>query len=142
MQSSPSIEMRRNDNMSQVTLRKGYWFCVDHEGNDISMLGSAWSGKEIVYFNNKSVSSFRNNSKLKSEHNFNEDGRAYKVVTNVKSMLRGTLEVTLYCDNELVQTEIVTYAKKGTLLKGIWKYLLVGVIMGGLVGYFDLINRF
>ena len=48
MQYNPSIELQRNDNMSQVTLRKGYWFYFDHEGNDISMHGSAWSGKETI----------------------------------------------------------------------------------------------
>ncbi len=140
--------------MSQVTLRKGYWFYFDHQGNDISMHGSAWSGKETVYFNNKSVSSFRNISKRKSEHCFNENGHAYKVVTHMKSIMRGSLEVALYCDDELVQKESVTYvqkesvtyAQKGDFLKDLWKYLLVGAIIGGLIGffdgYFDLINRF
>lgn len=142
MQYNPSIEIQRNDNMSQVTLRKGYWFYFDHEGNDISMHGSAWSGHETVYFNNKPVSSFRNLSKLKSEHNFTENGHVYKVATNMKSILRGTLEVALYCDDELVQTEGVTWAKKGSFTRGLWKYLLSGLIAGGLIGYFDLINRF
>ena len=142
MQNNLSIEIQRNDNMSQVTLRKGYWFYFDHEGNDISMHGSAWSGKETVYFNNKSVSSFRNVSKRKSEHSFNENGRVYKVTSNMKSILRGSLEVALYCDGVLVQTESVTFATKGYFLKDLWKYLLVGAITGGLIGYFDLINRF
>jgi hypothetical protein len=142
MQYNPSIEIQRKDNMSQVTLRKGYWFYFDHEGNDISMHGSAWSGKETIYFNNKPVSSFRNLIRLKSEHFFNENGREYKVVTNMKSILRGTLEVALYCNDELVQTESVTYAKKGTFIKDLWKYILVGAITGGLIGYFDLINWF
>jgi hypothetical protein len=132
--------------MSQVTLRKGYWFYFDHEGNDISMHGSAWSGKETIYFNNKPVSSFRNLIRLKSEHFFNENGREYKVVTNMKSILRGTLEVALYCNDELVQIESVTYAKKGTFRKdfwkGLWIYILLGAITGGLIGYFDLINWF
>jgi hypothetical protein len=128
--------------MSQVTLRKGYWFYFDHEGNDISMHGSAWSGKETIYFNNKPVSSFRNLIRLKSEHFFNENGREYKVVTNLKSILQGTVEVVLYCDGELVQTESVTYAKKDTFIKDLWKYILVGAITGGLIGYFDLINWF
>jgi hypothetical protein len=142
MQYNPSIEIQRKDNMSQVTLRKGYWFYFDHEGNDISMHGSAWSGKETIYFNNKPVSSFRNLIRLKSEHFFNENGREYKVVTNLKSILQGTVEVVLYCDGELVQTESVTYAKKDTFIKDLWKYILVGAITGGLIGYFDLINWF
>ena len=92
------------------------------------------------------MSSFRNLIRLKSEHFFNENGREYKVVTNMKSILRRTLEVALYCNDELVQIESVTYAKKGTFRKdfwkGLWIYILLGAITGGLIGYFDLINWF
>lgn len=130
----------RNEKMSQVTLRKGYWFYFDHNGNDISMHGSAWSGKETVYFNNKAVSSFRNISSRKSEHKFIENGHQYKLSTNMKSLLRGTLDVSLYCDDLLVKTESVTYTKD--FGKTLPFYILLGVIGGFLAGYFDLASFF
>jgi hypothetical protein len=146
MHYNQTIETQRNDNMSQVTLRKGYWFYFDHKGNDISMHGSAWSGKETVYFNNKAVSSFRNISKRKSEHTFTENGHSYRVATNMEDMLRGTLIVSLYCDEELIKTESVTYSEKGSFTKGFFKHLLiggaVGFVFGALIAHFDLINRF
>jgi hypothetical protein len=147
MQQSTTLPKLSNDKMSQVTLNKGFWFYFEHEGNDISMHGSAWTGKETVYFNNKSVSSFRNLTKLKSEHQFCESGHTYKMITHLSSIMRGTLEVCLFCDDDLLQTESVTLspkdpdaAKGSFFVKGLWKYLLIGGLAGWLIGYFDLVN--
>jgi hypothetical protein len=110
----------RNEKMSQVTLRKGYWFIFEHQGNDISMHGSVWSGKETAYFNNKIVSSYRNINSLKSEHCFHESDHTYKLCSSMKSVLRGTIQVDLYCDDELIETETVSQFSKITLNRVIW----------------------
>lgn len=133
----------RSDNMSQVSLRKGYWFYFDHEGNDISMFGSAWNGKEIVYFNNKPVSEFRNITKLKSQHRFEAKGRQYKVKTEMKSIMRGTLKVTLECDGDIIDSEEVSYSPKGSFRKEFFSknnllFLAACFAIGAALGYFVL----
>ncbi|MGB3725255.1 MAG: hypothetical protein WA981_05770 [Glaciecola sp.] len=150
MQNTSNIQQHNtnnSNNMSQVSLTKGYWFYFDHEGNDISMFGSAWNGKETVFFNNKPVSSFRNLNKLKSEHTFNVNGNHYRVTTEMTSILRGTLVVNFYCNDILIQTEQVSQLEKGTFFKSFKSkkylaFLVLCFIGGGLLGYFDLYNRF
>lgn len=133
----------RNENMSQVSLTKGYWFYFDHEGNDISMFGSVWNGKETVFYNNKAVSSFRNLTKLKSEHSFETNGHNYLITTHVTSILRGTLKVQLFCDGELIETESVSQLEKGNQKKifsnkGFLAFLVVCFCIGAAVGYFNI----
>ena len=143
---NPSIEQheeKRRDKMSQVSLTKGYWFFFEHEGNDISMFGSVWNGKENVSFNNEIVSSFRNLNKFKSEHSFSKNGHNYKVCTHMTNMLRGTLVVSLYCDDELLQTETLSQIGKDKPSKRFFSktflwFLVFGFAVGMLAGYFNL----
>ena len=124
---------QEQDQMSQVSLRKGYWFYFEHEGNDISMFGSVWSGKEKVFFNNKEVSAFRNLTKLKSEHRFETGGHCYELKTHMTSMLKGQLEVSLYCDGELIQTESVAQVSKvnkKSFFLTIGSFLVLGYLFG------------
>ncbi|MFQ3191454.1 MAG: putative membrane protein [Paraglaciecola sp.] len=129
----------RNDKMSQVTLRKGYWFIFEHEANDISLQGSIWTGKETAYFNNKPVSSFRNISNRKSEHTFSEKGHAYKLCTSMTNVLRGTLKVDLYCDDELIQTESVSQFSKMAVKLAVW--ILSALLIVAWFDQFDLFSR-
>lgn len=48
MQYSQTNTNTRKEDMSQVTMRKGFWFYFEHEGHDISVHGSAWSGKDVT----------------------------------------------------------------------------------------------
>lgn len=143
--SAKNTERFTIEKMSQVSLTKGYWFYFDHEGNDISMFGSTWNGKEIVYFNNKPVSSFRNLNKLKSEHTFSANGHEYSVTTEMKSILRGTIEVQVFCDGELIQTESVSQIEKGTFFKSLFStknliFLVVCFCAGFAITYFELFD--
>lgn len=151
MQHNPTINENgttlRKEKMSQVSLRKGYWFYFDHEGNDISMFGSAWNGKETVFFNNRPVSSFRNLTKFKSEHHFSENGHDYSVKTEMTSILRGTLVVKVFCDGELIQTESLSQIGKGKQGKGFFSkeyllFILVCFGVGAAVGYFGISSLF
>ncbi|MFT5815293.1 MAG: hypothetical protein ACI9VT_003065 [Psychroserpens sp.] len=139
MQYTITTDKLRNDKMSQVTLRKGYWFIFEHEANDISMQGSIWTGKETAYFNNKPVSSFRNVSNRKSEHTFSENGHTYKLCTSMTNILRGTLKVDLYCDDELIQTESVSQFSNLGLKLGVWTLSVVLIVAW--FAQFDLFSR-
>ncbi|MFC4700521.1 hypothetical protein ACFO4O_10150 [Glaciecola siphonariae] len=111
------------DQMSQVSLRKGYWFYFEHEGNDISMFGSVYSGKEKVFFNNKEVSAFRNLNNFKSQHSFEKNGHHYEVKTRMTSILKGEIEVSLYCDGELIESDTVAQISRKN-----WKSVLVSFV--------------
>ena len=103
-----SNDQQRENKMSQVSVRNGYWFYFDHEGNDISLCGSIFTGKEKVFFNNKEVSSFRNMNSTKSEHSFEKNGHCYVLKTHQTSILKGEVVVSLFCDDELVQSETLS----------------------------------
>jgi hypothetical protein len=142
MQTTVDHNQSSNEKMSQVSLRKGYWFYFDHEGNDISMYGSAWSGKEKVYFNNKEVSSFRNISSRTSEHCFEQKGHQYKLSTNLTSFLKGSLEVTLYCDDKLIKTEAVSAIGDKKYSWWIGGLFVLGAFAGGYGSYYLLTALF
>jgi hypothetical protein len=123
-----------NDNMSQITLRKGFWFYFDHEGNDISVHGSAWSGKETIYFNNKEVSSSRNLTSFSGTHQFTENQNNYRVEVKVTSLIKGTVETTLFCNDQQIGKESKSYMKQQSRTAH-FRDLLLGVLVGGIVGY-------
>lgn len=132
-QSQASAE-ERNEAMSQVTMRKGYWFYFEHEGHDISVHGSAWSGKEAVYVDNHPVSDIRNLTSLTGEHHFVIDNNQYHLTIKMTSILRGTMEVTLRCNDKIVGVESKSYATK-TNGKKVIKELLILMAAGAVVGY-------
>jgi hypothetical protein len=51
-------------------MRKGFWFYFEHQGHDISVHGSAWSGKETIYMDNHPVSDKRNLTSFTGKHDF------------------------------------------------------------------------
>lgn len=123
-----------NDDMSQITLRKGFWFYFDHEGNDISVHGSAWSGKETVYFNNREVSSSRNLTSLSGIHHFTENKNDYRVEVKVTSLIKGTVETTLFCNDQQIGSESKSYMEHKSRTSHL-RDLLLGVLVGGIAGY-------
>ncbi len=134
-----------NTPMSQVSMRKGFWFYFKHKGNDISVHGSGLTATETVYVNNHPVSIKRNFIHFISKHSFVHDGVSYDVEINVKGIFSKdrNMSVTLFADGELVNVE--TYAfkpNKGGLefvKEDAWKIILAFsglVAIGYFVGYF------
>ena len=99
-----------NTPMSQVSMRKGFWFYFKHKGNDISVHGSGLTATETVYVNNHPVSIKRNFIHFISKHSFVHDGTSYDIEINVKGIFSKdrNMTVTLFADGELVNVE--TYA--------------------------------
>ena len=131
--------------MSQVSMRQGFWFYFTHNGHDISVHGSAWSGKESVYVNNHPVSIKRNLMSFTGEHHFEHDGVKYKVKITVASILRGQIVTELYADGELAGKESLAmtpnehdanYTKKSRIT---FIAIFVGFFLVGMAaGYFGV----
>ena len=103
------------------------------DGDDeIAVLGSGWSGKEIVYFNDNPVSEDRN-IKFTSNHEFTKNGKHYRVVYTVASMMTGEVHCKLYIDDNLVdEQQKAVLVKKG---KSAWKAILIYFVVGMVFGY-------
>jgi hypothetical protein len=113
----------------QVTVKNGYWFFFEDDGNKIAMHGSAISGKETIYVNDEVVSETRN-YKFKSDHLFEINGVEYNVEFKMKSMLKGELLCSLYRENKLLTTESKAYFQKDNktiLLTSLGAGFLVGL---------------
>lgn len=105
IKNTKTIELQGESKMSQVSMLKGYWFYFKHNGNDISVHGSSWSGKEVVYLNNHPVSIKRNITSRKTIHYFSLDGVDYRVEIFLKSFLTGEVETKLYASEECIGSE-------------------------------------
>ncbi|MBT1451528.1 hypothetical protein KJ365_11615 [Glaciecola sp. XM2] len=134
MQYSQTNTNESNEDMSQVTMRKGFWFYFEHEGHDISVHGSAWSGKETVYVDNHPVSDKRNLWSFRGDHDFTIDERQYRVRIVLEEVLRGTVSATLFCNREEIAKESKSYLTKQSSKK-MFIQLLGWVAVGAMFGY-------
>ena len=139
MQYSPITTNERKEKMSQVSMRKGFWFYFEHQGHDISVHGSAWSGKETIYVDNHPVSDQRNLTSFTGTHDFTVDNNEYEVIIKVISIFKGSIEVSLKCNGQIVGKESKTMLEKRNGKK-FAKELIVLMVAGAGVGY--LIGRF
>lgn len=118
MQHNQINDTFKGDTMSQVSMKNGFWFYFNHDGNDISVHGSAWSGKETVYVNNHPVSIKRVLTSRTSIHQFKVNDTDYRIVFKMASITMARLVVSLYANDELVSTEEKAYhANKMSVLK-------------------------
>jgi len=134
MQYSQASAKERNEAMSQVTMRKGFWFYFEHEGHDISVHGSAWSGRETVYVNNHPVSDRRNITSFTGKHDFKIGSKQYHVTVKLVSVMKGTIEVTLCCEDEIIGVESKSYISRANGKK-LTTELLILAFSGAIVGY-------
>jgi hypothetical protein len=133
MKDNLTIDINRDAAMSQVSMKNGYWFYFDHQGNDISMHGSAWSGKETMYVNNHPVSIKRKLFGRLSQHYFTVDDIQYRAEVYLAKFATGEVQVSLYANDVLVAKESKAYlpnAKKTS----IW-VIMLAALLGGVVGY-------
>ncbi len=128
-----SLNEQQSNTMSQVTLRHGYWFYFKHEGLDIILHGSAWSGKETVYVDNHPVSIKRNVLRRTGVHHFTRNGDQYELRLYLQSIVTGNLIVSLYKNAELIEEESKAYLRKGD--RTVW-WRLLGLAVAGLSSAF------
>jgi hypothetical protein len=131
---NPTLIAQDGD-MSQVSMKNGFWFYFEYEGNDISVHGSAWSGKEVVYVNNHPVSIKRNIFSRQSTHHFSVAGKPARIEYHLVKLLTGELSVSLYVDDVLIVNESKAYRpKKASGPKAI-AIIVLSAMAGGLFGY-------
>jgi len=117
--------------MSDRSLTNGFWFYFDVGEDQIAVHGSAWSGKEVVYFNDDPISETRN-VKFRSEHEFKKNGKQYKIIFLVESMLKSNLRCALYVDGKQhdVQTKGMLKGNNKEIGKAIFVYFVIGMVFG------------
>ena len=115
-----------------ISPTKGYWFYFQDGEDEIAVFGSGWSGKEIVYFNDNPVSESRN-MKFKSIHEFTANGKHYRIVYEVVSMLKGQVKCKLFINDEQTdEQDKAVLVKEGRMS---WTALIVSFIIGMALGY-------
>jgi hypothetical protein len=119
-------------NMSTVTIRNGYWFFFEDQGTEIAVNASAFSGKETVYMNDNPVSEKRSMGVI-SLHNFQYNGKHYRIKFDVLNILTQKIECTLYVDGKIHSTETKAYITGGW--KGFVKQFFSWVGFGALTGF-------
>jgi hypothetical protein len=87
-----------------IGLRRGIRAFFDVDDITISFWGSAWTGLEVVRVDDRIVSRKRS-LRFVTRHRFEHAGIGYEVVFRVISLLRGAMEIELYRNGELIDSD-------------------------------------
>ncbi|WP_339721180.1 hypothetical protein [uncultured Paraglaciecola sp.] len=122
--------------MSKVTIKEGFWFFFEDEGIEITANASTFSGKETVYVNDNPVSEKRSYGTL-SLHNFQYNGKHYRVKFDVLNIWTQKVECTLSIDGTVQFTETKAYINGGVwgFLRQLGVWIGIGVTLGLVVGF-------
>jgi hypothetical protein len=93
-------------------LRRGIRAFFDVDDITISFWGSAWTGQEVVRIDDRVVSRKRS-LRFVTRHSFEHAGNRYEIVFRVVSMLRGEMEIELYRNGQLIDSDSVRQNKLG-----------------------------
>ncbi|HMA98058.1 MAG TPA: hypothetical protein VKO38_01240 [Wenzhouxiangella sp.] len=121
-------------------LRRGIRAFFDVDDITISFWGSAWTGREVVRIDDRVVSSKRS-LRFVTRHSFEHAGNRYEIVFRVVSMLRGQMEIELYRNGELIDSDSAQQNKLGidpkTGQSSLWRlvaqlapFFVVGMAVG------------
>jgi len=110
-----------------VNLRRGIRAFFDIDDITISFWGSAWTGLEVVEIDDRTVSRKRS-LRFLTRHQFEHAGVRYEVVFRVISLLRGEMEIELYRNGELIDSDRARQNKMGINPKtggfSVWRAVL------------------
>jgi hypothetical protein len=73
--------------MTQITMRQGLWCHLQHEGHNIAVHCSLWSGKEVVYVDDHPVSEHRNLFRFTGRHALRLNKQDYTLEVEVENPL-------------------------------------------------------
>jgi len=119
--------------VSEVGYRDGYHFKFELDGYKIHAHGSAKSGKEQIFINDKEIAEKRSFGR-KSILNFVLDENTYEIEFNMVNLLTGELHCSLIKNGTHIKTQkksLKRYYQIGSKRTLFWL-----VCIGGLVGYF------
>jgi hypothetical protein len=128
-------------NMSQVSIKDGFWFFFEDKEIEIAANASTFSGKETVYVNDNPVSEKRNYGTL-SLHNVQYMGKHYRLKFDVINIWTQKIECSLSIDGKIQFTETKAYIAGGVWgflkLLGFWigVGITVSFVAGFLISYF------
>ncbi|NBB93730.1 MAG: hypothetical protein GVY32_11240 [Gammaproteobacteria bacterium] len=132
--------MQNDSERMESGLRKGIRAFFDVDDITITFWGSAWSGLEEVRIEDRVVSRKRS-LRFRTRHRFEHAGIRYEIEFRVVSMLRGQMEIELYRNGELIDSDRVQQNKLGlnpetgrfSLWRAAWQiapFFLVGMLAG------------
>jgi len=104
--------MHNDSDRMETGLRKGIRAFFDVDDITITFWGSAWTGLEVICIEDRVVSRKRS-LRFLTRHRFDHGGVDYEIVFRVVSMLRGEMEIELYRNRELIDSDRVQQNKFG-----------------------------
>jgi len=116
---------------NSVSLISGIKFIFHEGGNEIGVVGSALSGKELVYVNGKIVSEKRSMNKS-STHQFRIDKDEYEIHFNVPEIMKGKVECSLTA-NGIVKKRYRTSQSRKFASSTFYIFVLIGAVFGFLL---------
>jgi hypothetical protein len=129
----------------ETGLRKGIRAFFDVDGITIAYWASAWTGREAVMIDDRVVSK-KWNFRFVSAHRFEHAGVDYRLVYRVVSMLNGHLEIELYRNGDLIDSDQFSQYAFGVdsetgkfsiwrLLRNLAPYFVGGMLLGACAAY-------
>ena len=126
--------------MTQITMRQGLWCHLQHEGHNIAVHCSLWSGKEVVYVDDHPVSEHRNLFLFMGRHALRLNNQDYTLEVEVENPFTYRTEVRLKKGARTVQRESISMlSRNNSLFKNI---AVIGCIaaLGAVFGYFAVMH--
>ncbi|NDW15370.1 hypothetical protein GTQ48_07545 [Alteromonas genovensis] len=122
--------------MTQITMRQGLWCHLQHEGHDIAVHCSLWSGKEVVYVDDHPVSEHRNLFRFTGRHALRLNNQDYTLEVEVENPFTYRTEVRLKKGARTVKRESTSMlSRNNSLFKNI--AVIAGIAaLGAVFGYF------
>jgi len=114
-QDTPGIDENEINNDAATLdtgLRRGIRAFFDVDDITITFWGSAWTGLEVVKLDDRVVSRKRS-LRFQTRHQFEHAGVRYEIVFRILSLLRGAMEIELYRNGELIDSDRARQNKIG-----------------------------
>lgn len=129
----------------RISFSRGVECYFDLDGITIKVWGSVWTGREVVELDNRIVSS-KYSFRFSTPHEFDHGGHRYKVIFSIAKPMSGLVEIDLYRDGVLVDSDQGRHASvpiNPETGKVDWRkhwtqitlYAIGGGIVGGIFGY-------
>ncbi|UTW58897.1 hypothetical protein KFE96_00910 [Kordiimonas sp. SCSIO 12603] len=125
-------DMKESILNEEVTLKDGYWFVFDADGEELIINASAWSGREDFYVRGEKVASNRSLIKKNEPFRFTKGGHQYEVRIKTSDFLTSEWECTALKNGKIVGIASKAYYT-GTPWQ-IFKKFLPLFLMGSGVG--------
>ena len=106
-QDAPRIDPNDIDNDAaklDTGLRRGIRAFFDVDDITISFWGSAWTGLEVIKLDDRVVSRKRS-LRFQTRHQFEHADVRYEIVFRILSLLHGAMEIELYRNGELIDSD-------------------------------------